>query len=197
VPVDLKGSASLLLKDILIKDESHLSEKNRWNVKHFNTLQAFYGKAPYFKKYKEFFTALYLQQKWERLSDLNFAILKHAFELFGIECRVEMGSKLGFKEKKSDLVLEHAVRFEADLVVTGTLGKNYIDEKKFNENGIHVYHQNYVHPIYGQRFEGFLPYMSYVDLLFNLGSDRSREVIRDGNVTKEELCRNFGLTTKS
>jgi hypothetical protein len=191
VPVDLKNSKSQILKDILVKDESNLPEKKRWSSIHNSSLQASYGKSNHYKTYKEFFEYLYMDKKWEYLADLNHTILKQAFVWFGINCEVRIASGCGFTKAKSDLVLEHGTRFGADVVVTGTFGKDYIIEEDFRKNGIKVYYQEYKHSQYPQRFEGFVPYMSFVDLLFNVGAEVGREIILSGNVTREELCKSL------
>ena len=93
----------------------------------------------------------------------------------------------GFTAAKSDLVLEHAVRFAADVVVTGKLGRDYIKVDDFTAKGVRVHFQDYKHPVYEQRFGAFLPFMCFADLLFMHGPD-SRRICLEGNVTREELC---------
>jgi WbqC-like protein family len=186
VPVSLNNSSSELLKDILIAPESCPIHK-RWQVVHWATLQACYGRARYFREYAPFFEWTYLEKKWERLSELNLAILRQGFEWFGIDCEVVIGSTERFEKRKSDLVLEHALRYDADVVITGSLGKDYIQEEEFHSRGIKVFYQDYRHPLYEQRFGEFIPRLSFVDLLFNHGT-ASREIYKTGNWTREDLC---------
>jgi hypothetical protein len=80
----------------------------------------------------------------------------------------------------------------ADLYIFGALGKNYTKEKDFAKKGIKIYFQEYKHPIYSQMQDGFLPYMSIIDLLFNCGNN-SLEVLMEGNIKKEELIKQFKL----
>lgn len=186
VPVDLAASSSKLLKDIRIKAEN-LPEPKRWSSVHWMTLQSCYGKSPFFKDYKDFFAWLYMEKKWELLSDLNLAMLKQVLEWFSIKTEIVIASQQNFTAQKSDLVLEHGVRFGANIVVTGALGKNYINEASFKEKGIKVLYQEYKHPEYQQRFGAFLPRLAFVDLLFNHGP-ASREIALSGNWTREEIC---------
>lgn len=187
VPVNLKGSESKILKDIRIA-EAGISKEKSWQGRHWKSLSISYGKAPYFKKYKDFFEWLYLENKWEKLTDLNLAILKQVFSWFDIKTKLIIASTQSFKKKKSDLVLEHGLRFDADIVVTGIQGKNYIGEEKFSKQGIKVIFQQYNHPAYKQRFEGFVSHLSFVDLLFNCGPD-SRGICLNGNIKKEDICK--------
>jgi hypothetical protein len=185
VPVDLKASGSRRICDILIKQED-CREKDKWNARHWRALQMSYGRAPYFSEYSEFFEGLFLDSNWERLVDLNLAILEKAFEWFDIDAQIVIGSKQNFLKKKSDLVLEHGCRFNANIVVTGVLGRDYIDVASFEEKNIRVLFQDYQHPVYQQRFGSFLSHLSFIDLLFNCGP-MSREIAFTGNVSREEL----------
>ena len=47
-----------------------------WERKHFKNMEQYYHKAPYFKIYKEFFAHVYLERKWENLSELNQFLVK-------------------------------------------------------------------------------------------------------------------------
>ncbi len=190
VPVDLKNSDGKLLKDILIASEENLSEKQRWYTHHWATLQSSYGKCPYFKTYRDFFHWIYMEKRWKKLSDLNLTILKQIFEWFNITSEIKVASDLKFQNKKSDLVLEHAEHFKADVVVCGALGKNYIRMPDFESKGIKVYFQDYQHPSYNQPFGNFLSHLSFVDLLFNRGPE-AQVVCFDNNIKKEDLCRSL------
>lgn len=185
VPVDLKNSKSMMLADILIADEK-VSLNRCWQNRHWKAIRSAYGKAPYFKTYAPFFEWLYLENRWHFLADLNLTILHRIFEWFQIKAKVIIGTDECFKEKKSDLVLEHALRYKADIVVTGALGRNYIKVEDFQLKGVGVHFQEYNHPTYQQRYNGFISHLSFIDLLFNAGPD-SRFIFIKDNVTREDL----------
>jgi hypothetical protein len=183
VPVDLKRSPSDLLKDILVHQEGGKD----WQEAHWRSLKLTYGKAPFFKDYSPFFEWFYLQNRWEKLSDLNLALLKQVLEWFGIKTELVIASTQSFTGKKSDLVLEHCERFSADVVVTGIFGKDYIQVEDFAAKGVKVVFQEYRHPEYAQRFGAFVSHLSFVDLLFQHGPD-SRAICLGGNLTREDLA---------
>ena len=187
VPVDLKHSPSHTLKDILIASD-HGPLHKTWHYKHWMTLKTLYARAPYFKDYAPFFEWLYLEKKWERLDDLNLTLLKKIFEWFRLDTQIVVASEVGFTGVKSDLVLEHGVRYNADIVLTGMYGKDYIDVQKFENRGIKVVFQDYNHPIYEQRVPGEFFHLSFVDLLFIYGP-QSRDICFSNNITREDLCR--------
>ena len=57
----------------------------------------------------------------------------------------------------------------ADCYLSGSGGKNYIQEALFSQANINLQWHNYQHPTYKQGFSGFEPNMSIIDLLFNEG----------------------------
>jgi hypothetical protein len=65
--------------------------------------------------------------------------------------------------------LDICLDLKADIYFSGTLGKNYLYQKPFEKEGIQISFQEYQHPVYSQRYPGFEPYMSVIDLLFNHG----------------------------
>lgn len=185
VPVDLKNSPSRLLKDIRISRQDAPPRKS-WQYDHWASIRMSYGKALHFSKYGDFFAWLYTENVWTNLCDLNLAILRQLFVWFDIHAELIIASEHTFKGKKSDLVLEHCLKFGADVVVTGTHGKDYIDRESFMKKDINVVFQNYVHPEYIQRFGAFTSHLSFIDLLFNCGPG-SREICLRDNMTREYL----------
>jgi hypothetical protein len=124
---------------------------------------------------------MYVNKVWEKLSDLNEYQLRYFLDVLDIKTDFQRASELGFTKKKSDLVLEHCKRFDADICFTGCHGKDYIVSDDFKREGISLYFQEYVHPKYDQLWGEFVPYMSVIDLLFNCGP-ASKDIIMSGNV---------------
>ncbi len=183
VPISRKSSASNIIKETYISREN---SSRSWQEKHWSSIQSCYGKAPYFKIYSPFFKWLYLDNKWEKLADLNLIILKQVFQWFNIKTEIIIGSDQGFTEKKSKLILQHCMRFNADTLITGTLGRNYIEMDDFAAAGVKVIFQDYNHPLYSQICKNFVPKLAFVDILFNHGPDSAR-IMREGNVGKTEV----------
>ena len=55
-------------------------------------------------------------------------------------------------------------------------GTEILSEDDFFQKGIDLEYQEYDHPEYSQRYPGFVPNLSLIDLLFNVG-DKSRDVL--------------------
>lgn len=180
VPVLTQGYREKPIREIEINNSVD------WKKKHFKSIYLNYKKAPYFNKYADFFEDVY-KKDWKYLTDINEYMLKWFLKELGIKVNFSKASELNFKGYKSDLVLDMCQKLKADLYIFGSLGKDYADEKKFNENGVKIYFQDYKHPVYPQLHGKFVPYMSILDLLFNCG-EKSLEILMENNITKDELC---------
>jgi hypothetical protein len=185
VPIDKKGSDFTQIRNVCIDRQTN--KKQNWQDQHWKSLCMAYGKAPFFNKYKDFFDWLYCAQNWCSLSELNLVLLNQLFKWFAIKASIVIASEEQFTGKKEKLVIEHGKRFHADIVVTGTLGCDYITPEHFEEEGMQVYFQDYQHPTYDQRFGPFISHLSCIDLLFNHGEE-SRDICLSKNITREELC---------
>ncbi len=186
VPIDKKGSASRMLRDIRIDTSARGGGGRIWQDEHWQSLRSSYGKAPFWGEHVPFFEDLYLHRRWERLVDLNEYVLRYLLDVLSIHVDFVRATDVGFEGKKSGLVLNHCHEFDADICVFGALGRDYVVEDEFVTAGILFHYQDYQHPSYTQRFGDFVPRLSVVDLLFNHGPD-SHEILLSGNVTKQEL----------
>ncbi len=91
--------------------------------------------------------------------------------------------------ERDALILDFCKKLEGDAVVFGKLGRDYVNAGMFSDSGVKVHFQDYEHPIYKQRFDGFEPYMCILDLVFNHGED-SMNIIEQNNITIDHLRRN-------
>lgn len=185
VPVNGKASSSRLLKDILI-DQGKWGSPRQWQMLHWRSLETCYRGAKHWDRYAPFFDRLYNSKPWKWLVELCEEVTHFMLQELDIQIEFIRASEYGFSGSKSDLVLDHCLKLEADLCVFGQLGRDYVQEDDFTRNSISVYYQNYLHPTYQQRFGEFVSNMSTVDLLFNCGS-LAREIVTADNIRKEHL----------
>lgn len=164
VPVETKGK----LFDVPLKDLP-IAAKQNWQRKHAAAIVQAYGKAPEFARLWPELVPYY-SQPWDRLSDLCFAMLQTLLRLTGItSTRIIKASEMGTIEgQKGDLVLSLCQAVGATSYLSGSLGRDYVDLDDFATAGIDVRFQDYAHPVYPQKQDGFTPAMGLVDLLFNV-----------------------------
>lgn len=166
--------------------EMEINNNDDWERKHWLYLYSNYKNAPFFNRYAEFFQSVY-NQKWVYLIDLIMYTLDFFVKEMNINTQIIRQSELHTSEKKEKLIIEMCSKLHQDKFVFGTFGKNYVDEKLFKDNGIEIYFQDYHYPTYNQQWGKFEPYMSIVDLLFNVGSEKAGEIIMKDNISKKEL----------
>ncbi|MFH1641227.1 MAG: WbqC family protein [Candidatus Omnitrophota bacterium] len=172
VPV-VGGKGRQKICDCLIENESD------WQEQHLRSLKTWYAKSGFFDAHLPFFQGLY-STDWARLMDLNIEVINYILGHLGIEKKIYLESGLNIQSAKTERIVDLCSKLGADTYLSGVGGKDYLEEEKFSDAGIHLVYQDFVHPVYRQQFtkedSDFIPFMSCVDLLFNEGA-RSKEVL--------------------
>ncbi|HDZ76992.1 MAG TPA: hypothetical protein ENH41_02785 [Candidatus Omnitrophica bacterium] len=168
VPVISKGKGRQKINDVIIDNDSN------WQRQHVNSLKEWYSGAEFFKDHFPFFEKVY-NKKWDKLRDLNIYIIDYMLKEFEINTPVFYESELGTTTQGTDRIIEICKKLKADVYLSGTGGKSYLEEEKFPQAGIKLEYHDFIHPTYQQQHMGeeniFLPYMSCIDLLFNEGGE--------------------------
>jgi hypothetical protein len=161
-----------------------IANERRWAEKHWSSIRLNYSKAKYFRQHADFFEALF-SRSWESLNPLLREVTVYMLDSFGIRTRILLSSELEPSARKSELILQLCGQVGATSYLSGSLGRNYLDEGAFRRAGIAVSYQDFHHPTYKQAYPGFEPFMSAVDLLFNYGPD-SLDVLIQGQSSSAE-----------
>lgn len=180
VPVESKNHLHSKFCDIKIVQDG-------WNKKHAKSIRLAYQKAPFFAEYIDPIEAHLLGKNYTHLTDLNTAMLKLFLDALGIAVELNKASDFDFHGNKSDLVLDMCLKLHAQKFIFGEQGKNYADVESFCRNGVRPYFQKYVHPTYRQINGDFVPYMSVIDLLFNVGPDSKAAIMRGNAARVDDL----------
>jgi len=144
-----------------------------WQKKHWKTIAQYYSKAPYFSRYQDFFKSVFLENKWETLSELNqFLIKSIARDFLGITTQFGDSREYIHVGDKQERLINLLKATDASTYVTGPAGKAYIDDAKFRAAKIDVVYKSYAgYPEYPQFHPPFDHFVSIVDLLFHVGPD--------------------------
>lgn len=164
VPVGQK--VHRLICDVMIPDPS-------WQRNHYETLKHAYGKAPFFKKYKEFLEDVYLGHVWKYLYELNQYIIERISKDFlGLNTRFVDSRAYQTHGKKHERLLGLVQAAGGDIYESGPAAKNYIISKDYLDNGIRLLWKSYDgYPEYPQMSSEFHHEVSILDLLFNVGDE--------------------------
>ena len=160
--------------------ETKINNAAPWRRKHWRSIQLNYRSAPCFEEYAGFLEALYQNESFGFLQDLNIKIIRYLLSALRIDVDVLIATEAGIQGKATDLIIDICKKTGADTYLHGKHGADYADFAGIESAGIKNLVLDYEHPTYEQCHPGFEPYMSAVDLLFNHG-ERSLEVLLEGN----------------
>ena len=150
--------------------ETRIDNSVAWSRKHREAIRANYAQSPFFDLYFPALEPLY-NKPWEFLLDLCFEMLRRLKLALEISTRTVNASDLEIPATKGDKILTLCETLGATHYLSGDASKRYLPEEEFRARGIALEYQNYQHPVYNQRYPGFVPYLSVIDLLFNMGAE--------------------------
>lgn len=156
-------------------NEVKIVNEENWSKKHMNSIKLNYQKAPYFEKYWDSIEDI-LSKKWDKLIDLNLALIEYFSLELDIKTKTVKSSELKVGLSGSKKLLEICKKLGATTYLSGSSGTNYLDEQIFRDAGIEIIYENFISEKYRQLHGDFIPNLAFVDLLFNEG-DNSKEVL--------------------
>lgn len=134
------------MKDIRISDHGN------WRHLHWNAIESAYNNTPFFEYYKDDFRPFY-EKRFEFLADFNEEITQLVCELIDMTPVVERTSEYKIEFASNEVDFRELIHPKKDFRV--------VDPEFFP----HPYYQ-----VFESRL-GFLPNLSIIDLLFNMGPE--------------------------
>ena len=153
VPVETPVGEGVALSKTEIKDV-RISNHGKWRTEHWNALQSAYGESPFFEFYEDDIRPFF-EDRWEFLLDFNMAITEKMCELLDIHPHIELTSSY----QNSLPIGEGWGETDFRTIIHP---KHPQEDSDFSPK---PYYQ-----VYKERF-GFLPNLSILDLLFNMGNE--------------------------
>jgi hypothetical protein len=172
VPVIHKGRRDQLICEALINNTED------WQMNHYKTIKFSYAKAKYFDQYHYILEDIYLNNKWNKIADLDIFTTKIIAEALGINVEWAKSSDLNFDgNKDGEKVLKICKHFNADYFINGPSSKQFMNEKLFNENDVQLSYMEYNYEEYNQLYPPFNHFVSVLDTLFNCGPEAKKYIL--------------------
>ena len=149
--------------------EVKLYEFEKSRKKHIQIIKSSYSKSKYFKIYFPNYEKI-MNKNYSKLSDLNKSLIIHFCKELKIKTKITTDTSYNFKSKNIDYLKDICLK-KRGLEYISTLGsKNYLGDLDFFPNTeIKIRFFNFKDVEYIQSNDDFLPKLSILDLLFNLG----------------------------
>lgn len=165
IPVEVKGKYFQKIKDTKISDAN-------WNVNHWNQLKQNYKEAAQFREMSGWVESLYRECNAKYLSEINIYFISAISEFLGIKTDIRLSSEFDLHEEKTQRLLNICLDVGAKHYYSGPAARDYMDESKFEREGIEVHYLDYAgYPEYKQLFPPFSHKTSILDLIFNQGTN--------------------------
>ena len=192
VPIERQFTVNYI-KDIRISDHGN------WRHLHWNALQSAYGESPFFEYYQDDIRPFF-EQRWDYLLDFNEAIREKMCELLDIQPKVDYSKEFTVVSEEStpsgraknllftddytvgseELASKSSVHSALPLATAGTQELkpstvNYMKDYRMairpkNPEPDPDFTPKRYYQVYEQK-HGFLPNLSILDLLFNMGPE--------------------------
>ena len=158
-----------------------------WGPIHFKTLKYAYRKARFFDQYAPRLQQI-LESRWEKLLDLDLAMLDFVRDAFEIRTPLKRSSEIAAEGAKSELLLNLCRAMGPGTRFLGGLGgsRRYLDHDAFAAANVGVEWQDFKHPTYPQCGDApFIPGLMSLDALFNCGPG-ARELLWQSQEARDE-----------
>jgi hypothetical protein len=155
--------------DQLISD-TRLAGGPDWTRSVKGVLEACYRNAPLYGRHADEVLEI-IDAGHETLTEISTASWEPALRELGIECRFVLASDLPPRSRGTQQLVDLCRAVEADRYVSGGFGRDYLDRQSFADAGIEVRFHEFDPAPYPQAYDGFVPFLSYLDAMFNVGLD--------------------------
>jgi hypothetical protein len=165
IPVEVKGKYFQKIS------ETKIADKN-WNVSHWNIIKQNYSSAPYFKELSDWLEPLFLNCRFEYLTEVNLYFINEICRFFDLKVEIRQSSEFNLADEKTQRLVDICTSLDVTDYYSGPAARSYMDELKFSEKGIKVHYWDYSkYPVYDQIHPPFEHGVTIIDLILNQGKN--------------------------
>jgi hypothetical protein len=153
-----------------------------WRATHINSIRHSLGAAPHFS------STFNMLEKWlatdqAMLAELTISGTMIIANLLGLRPTFIRSSELRCVGTKSARLLELCNYVGATKYYSAAGSRDYLDLDLFARNSIAVEFQSWQHPPYRQCGSSFVPYLSAIDAIMNIGTAETRNLLLLANTS--------------
>ncbi len=163
-------------------DQTAINETLPWRIKMWKRIEANYSKAEFFKMISSHIKELLLKT-YDSLAAQNMALIRMICELLGFEKEFRFSSDYPVSAQRSVKVLELLRWCHADRYYSARGSFAYmLEDEVFPVSDIEVLFQDFKPVPYRQvgAVDDFVPLLSIVDALMNVGPAKTAELVKSG-----------------
>lgn len=179
VPVLTKGRFGQLTREVPINNAT------RWQRAHLAALCTNYRRAPYYEEVLAWLEPLYRETP-THLSPFNQSLIESVVHQLGLPTELVNASSLTSEGSGSQLLMQLVQAVGGKVYLSGPSGRDYLDASIFQRAGIKVQFQQFQHPVYPQLYGDFIPGLSIIDLLMNVGSSEAVNYLQSSSAPLSE-----------
>lgn len=154
-------------------------------VDHVSKLRAWYKRAPFLEPTLDVLMDVY-SKRHTRLVDLTAGLTMALARHLGLSASYRYAHEFDIHGDKYTRPLAFARSLGSPVYLSGERARDYTNVGAFVESGIKIEFLRFTHPEYKQRCEPFIPYLSIVDMLINIGPQESAAIIESIQLEPDE-----------
>jgi hypothetical protein len=158
--------------------EMHFLADNPWREKLLKSIEGNYRRHPAYADTMELLAPLLLSQE-SNVAEYNIQAVTTIGQRLGLDThKLHRSSDLSHEGSSNELLCSITCLVGGSTYMCGGGADGYQDEAVFNDRGVTLRHQSFVHPIYPQRGrQDFVSGLSIVDAAMNLGWDGVKQLL--------------------
>lgn len=168
--------------------EMHFLNGNPWREKALKSIDANYRRHPFYEEVIELITPLVLNNELN-VAAYNIHAVTAIAQRLGLNIeKLIRSSSLTHEGSSNELLCSITHSLGGDTYMCGGGADGYQDESVFNDQGIRLLNQSFVHPVYFQyRQQNFVMGLSVVDALMNIGFEGVMALLNN-HVKQDMVC---------
>ena len=161
--------------------EMQIDSGSQWREKLLRTIELNYRRAPYFDAVYPWLASL-VRLESDSLLEYNMNAIQATLTRIGLaNTRLVASSSLDVRSRATERIIELVQVAGGDSYLAGGGAQGYQVDDRFAEAGLRLVYQDFRHPTYPQQGASqFIPGLSIIDALLNVGFEGTAELLRTG-----------------